>query len=247
MPIYQADPNPSRVSYGTTIGILLLNTRIPFIPGDVGNGSTYKFPVLYRVVQDLLLNRLLVGDPMLAEPIVREAKALEQCGVSAITSDCGYMLYFQKQVVECVKVPVFLSSWMQVPFISRTLAPRKTVGAIVADSRHIQREMLRAAGISDFDRLHIVGMENEPAFSSAILQETGQLDSDAIEREVVSVALNLVREHPDIGAILLECSDLPPYSSAVNQALHLPVFDFITMINYMYSSLSGTSYTGTYL
>lgn len=247
MPIYQADPNPSRVSYGTTIGILLLNTRIPFIPGDVGNGSTYKFPVLYRVVQDLLLNRLLAGDPTLAEPIIREARVLEQSGVSAITSDCGYMLLFQKQVAECVKVPVFLSSWMQVPFISNTLAPSKTVGAIVADSRHIRDEMLRAAGITDLDRVHIAGMEKEPAFSSAILQENGQLDSDAIEREVVSVALKLLGEHPEIGAVLLECSDLPPYSFAVSQALHLPVYDFVTMINYVYSSLSSTRYTGTFL
>lgn len=247
MPIYPVDPNPSRVSYGTTIGILLLNTRMPFIPGDVGNASTYKFPVLYRVVGDLLLNRLLEGDPTLAAPIIREAQVLEQSGVAAITSDCGYMALFQSQVAECVKVPVFLSSWLQVPFISRTLAPNKNIGALVADRRHIRKEMFRAAGISDMDRVHIAGMEDQPAFSSAILREEGQLDSDAIEREAVSKARDLVQKHPDIGAMLLECSDLPPYATAINQALHLPVYDFVTMINYVYSSVATARYTGTYL
>lgn len=247
MPIYQVDPNPSRVYYGTTIGILLLNTRMPFIPGDVGNASTYKFPVLYRVVGDLLLTRLLEGDPALAEPIIREAQVLEQSGVSAITSDCGYMLRFQKQVADCVKVPVFLSSWLQIPFISSVISPRKTIGAICADSRYLRKELLISGGITEMDRLHIAGMQDQPAFASAILREEGQLDSDAIEREVVSVARGLVREHPEIGAILLECSDLPPYSAAVSQALHLPVFDFVTMINYVYASVASTRYIGTYL
>jgi hypothetical protein len=113
MPVYHLDPNPHRVSYGTTIGILLLNTRVPCIPGDISNASTFKFPVLYRVVDDLLIDRLIVdADLALAEPIIREARALECAGVAAITADCGYMALFQKEVAAAVNIPVFLSSWM---------------------------------------------------------------------------------------------------------------------------------------
>jgi len=246
MPVYHVDPNPHRVSYGTTIGILLLNTRIPFIPGDVGNASTFKFPVLYRVVDDLLPDRLLVdADPTLVEPIIREARALERAGVAAITADCGYMALFQKEVAAAVNVPVFLSSWMQVPFIHRTLQPGKKVGAMVADSRYIRKEILANAGIDDSIPLVIAGMEDQPAFWSQIMKEDGTLDSNAVEREVVGVARDLVQANLDIGALLLECSCLPPYGAAVQEALHLPVFDFITMINYVYSALARSRYQGT--
>jgi hypothetical protein len=228
------------------IGILLLNTHIPFIPGDVGNASTFKFPVLYRVVDDLLTDRLVVdADRTLAEPIIREARALERTGVAAITADCGYMALFQKEVAAAVNIPVFLSSWMQVPFIHRMLQPGKKVGAVVADSRYIQKEILVNAGIDDSLPLAIAGMEDQPAFWSGIMEEEGTLDSDAVQREVVGVARDLVRANPDIGALLLECSCLPPYAVAVQEALRLPVFDFITMINYVYSALAKLRYQGT--
>lgn len=246
MPIYHVDANRHRLSYGTTIGILLLNTRVPSIPGDVANASTFNFPVLYRVVDDLLIDKLIVdADPALAEPIIREARALERAGVAAITADCGYMALFQREVVAAVDIPVFLSSWMQVPFIYRMLQPGKKVGAVVADSRYIRRETLVNAGIDDSIPVVIAGMEDQPAFWSAIMEEEGTLDSDTIEREVVRVARNLVQANPDIGALLLECSALPPYGAAVQEALQLPVFDFITMINYVYSAVAKPRYQGT--
>lgn len=246
MPVYHVDPNPHRVSYGTTIGILLLNTRVPSIPGDVANASTFNFPVLYRLVDDLLIDRLIVdGDPALAEPIIREARALEGAGVAAITADCGYMALFQVEVAVAVNIPVFLSSWMQVPFIYQMLQPGKKVGAVVADSRYIRKETLVNAGIDDSIPLVIAGMEDQPAFFSAIMEEAGTLDSDAIEREVVRVVRNLVEANADVGALLLECSALPPYGAAVQEAVHLPVFDFITMINYVYSAVAKARYQGT--
>jgi Asp/Glu/hydantoin racemase len=246
MPVYHIDPNPYRISYGTTIGILLLNSRVPCVPGDVGNASTFKFPVAYRVVDELLVDRLIVdADPALAEPIVREARALEQAGVAAITAGCGYMALFQREVAAALNVPVFLSSWMQVPFMYQTLQPGKKIGAVVADSRYVRKETLVNAGIDESIPLVIRGMEGQAAFCSAIMQEEGTLDSDAVEREVVAVARDLVETNPDVEALLLECSSLPPYGAAVQEALHLPVFDFITMINYVYSALARGPYQGT--
>jgi len=212
----------------------------------VANASTFNFPVLYRVVDDLLIDKLIVdADPALAEPIICEARALERAGVAAITADCGYMALFQKAVAAAVNIPVFLSSWMQVPFIYHTLQPDKKVGAVVADSRYIRKEILVNAGIDDSIPLVIGGMENQLAFWSAIMEEEGTQDSDAIEREVVEVARDLVQATPDIGALLLECSVLPPYGAAVQEAVHLPVFDFITMINYVYSAVAKARYHGT--
>ena len=37
--------------YGAPLGILMLEARFPRIPGDMGNGATWPFPVLFRVVR----------------------------------------------------------------------------------------------------------------------------------------------------------------------------------------------------
>jgi hypothetical protein len=155
------------------------------------------------------------------------------------------MALFQNEVASSVKIPVFLSSLMQIPFITNILQPNKKIGVIVANSKLLRGEILTNAGISSVGRLVIGGMEEKQGFLSAIWNEEGVLDTGLIEKEVVEVATFLVSDNPDIGAILLECSDLPPYAAAVKQSLGLPVFDFISMINFVYSSLVKNSYIGT--
>jgi hypothetical protein len=88
------------------------------------------------------------------------------------------------------------------------------------------------------------GMEDQKEFREAVLLEKGTLDSDQIERELVGIAAEMVSRDPDIAAILLECSDLPPYAAAVQAAVNRPVFDFITMIQYVHSSLVRRPFQG---
>lgn len=248
MPVYRVDPNPHRVTYGTTLGVLVMKSRVPCIPGSVSNASTYRYPVVFRVVEGLDVRRLVYeADPSLIEPILREARELERLGVSAITADCGYMALFQKQVAAQLSVPVCLSSLLQVPLIRTMLPGSRKIGVVVADSRNVRPHMLEAVGIRPESAVVIAGMEGRPAFWSAIMDENGELDSDAIERELLDVVHGLVRQHPDIGALLLECSELPAYSAAVQQAVRLPVFDFMTMLDYVHASLAQRPYRGTYL
>src|SRR5687768_10674611 len=108
-------------SYGHAVGILLLDYRGPFIPGDVGNATTYEFPVMYKLVKDLTLDRVLAGDPACEAAIVEAAKELEECGVRGISSDCGFLVQYQNAVRQAVRVPVFLSSLLQIPFLAQTL------------------------------------------------------------------------------------------------------------------------------
>lgn len=56
----------------------------------------------------------------------------------------------------------------------------------------------------------------------------------------------MVRERPDLAAILLECSLLPPYAKRVQDALDLPVFDFISLIDYAEGGTRQRHYTGNY-
>jgi hypothetical protein len=121
---------------------------------------------------------------------------------------------------------------------------RKPTGIITANASSLKKAHFAAVNVTPDIPVIVAGMETQPEFSSAVLEEKGTLDSDKIQAEVVSVAQRLVGENPDIGAVLLECSDLPPYAHAVQAAVQRPVFDFFTMIQYIHTSLVRTPFTG---
>ncbi|WP_040209061.1 aspartate/glutamate racemase family protein [Neobacillus jeddahensis] len=240
--IYEA--RKGQVSYGESIGILLLDTFAPFIPGDVGNATTYSYPVRFRKVEGFSVTRLFNKDLTALDAMVEACQELVNEGVKAITGDCGYMALFQKELAERVEVPIFLSSLLQVPFISQMLSKDEKVGIICADSRILDRELLAEVGVHATIPVCISGLENKEYFYQAAIEEVGTLDAQQIESEVVTAAKEMVEKDPMVKAILLECSMLPPYAAAVQEAVKLPVFDYVTMINYVHSSLVKNRYEG---
>ncbi|MCF6267494.1 MAG: aspartate/glutamate racemase family protein [Desulfuromusa sp.] len=234
-------------SYGHEIGILLVDCFTPFIPGDVGNASTYSYPVLYHTVQGCSLERLInLGDETLTDTVVEAAKFLEQQGVKGITSDCGFMIRFQDAVSTAVNIPVFLSSMIQLPIIGSALGWSQPVGIITANAKRMTPELLAIATAGSNVKFVVAGLEDKPAFRGPILDEIGALDPQKIESEIIEVAVELQREHPEIGAILLECSNMPPYAYAVQQVTELPVFDFTTLINFMVSGNHRKKFDGIF-
>lgn len=248
------DAQAGRLSYGVPIGILMLDCNIPFIPGDVGNATSYPFPVLFHKVPGATFPAVVNQDQALVPILTEAAQYLESQGVRAITSDCGYFGAFQQDVAAAVDVPVFFSSLMQVPLILATLSPRKKLGLIVANGKGLEQTMpdgkrrrdslFAKVGITDQSRLAIGGMEDKPHFHQVVHDECGWMDSDRMERETVERACELLQEEPSVGAFLLECSDLPPYGAAVQRATGLPVFDWISFIKYMEQAVCRRPYEG---
>ena len=234
--IFQAVPG--QTTYGELIGILLLDTNTPFIQGDVGNATTYAYPVRYRRIDGLTPDRIFAHDQSFTQAMIDGARELEQEGVKAITGDCGFMAIYQQAVQEAVTVPVFLSSLLQIPFILSILHPRSKVGVITAHSGSLSPEVLSTLGICGQDRLAIAGLEHTRSFRKAAIEDEGSLDSEAVQQEVVHTALDLQKKRPDLGGLLLECSMLPPYAQAVQRATNLPVFDYLTMIDHVAASLT---------
>lgn len=213
----------------------------------MGNAWSYRYTVLYEVVEGVSIDRLVEkGDTSMQADVVAAARRLEAAGVKAITSDCGYMLYFQEAVASAVRVPVMLSSLLQLPFVSSLLAPQASIGILCANRKRLTPDLLARARPPADRKLHIVGLEDAPAFRHAILDEKGSLDTEAVEAEVVERAVKLVSDHPDCGAILLECSNIPPYAAAVQRATGRHVFDFLTMIDFVQHAGSRRAYSGGY-
>ncbi len=233
-------------AYGYCIGILLLDYRAPFVPGDVGNATSYDYPVLYRTVPGATATRVLNADPELEKAVIETAQELERQGVKGISSDCGFFINYQDVVTSAVRVPVFLSSLLQLPFVASFIGDDRSIGVITASSHALGRRVLDLTWVKPDRTVVVRGMQDEPEFDRSVMKEGDTLDTDKIERETVNVAKRMVKEHPDMGAIILECSMLPPYAKAVQEATGLPVFDFLTMINYFQKGTHQKEYRGYY-
>jgi len=228
---------------GCAIGILVLDLWYPYMPGNVANASTYNFPVLFKILKGTTVPQILNAEPSLLNMIVEGGKELEQQGVRAIVGACGYFGHFQGEASKRLSVPTYLSSVLQVPVIMRGLKSDQKVGIICGSAPHLKPSLLNQCGVDDLSRVVIVGGQDSPEFGN-ITNCTGHFVSAKIEKELVGLAKNLVSKNPEIGAILLECSDMPPYAWAIQNAVRLPVFDFTTLTAWIYNGVVRRPFAG---
>ncbi|MFM7344877.1 MAG: aspartate/glutamate racemase family protein [Tagaea sp.] len=223
--------------YGAPLGILMLEAKFPRIPGDMGNATTWPFPVLYRVVLGATPEKVVLkGAAGLLPDFVAAAQELVRLGAEAITTNCGFLSLFQKELAEAVKVPVATSSLMQVPWVQATLPPGKRVGVVTVSKKSLTPRHLEAAGVP-LDT-PIAGTENGTEFFRVLIEGAKtDMDVAAAERDVVGAGIDLVAKHPEIGALVLECTNMPPYAAALAEAVRLPVYDIYTMISWFHAGL----------
>ena len=158
-----------------------------------------------------------------------------------ISSDCGFLIDFQQAVSQAVRVPVALSSMLQLPIIAAASGSRRPVALITATDEDFDRRMLELAGVMDGSEIIVRGLQREPHFREVILEGSAAPDWDLIGQEVVKVVKETIQECPELGAVVFECSLLPPYSRSVQEATGLPVFDFVTMIDFLYAGTHQTA------
>ena len=228
---------------GSAIGILVLDLWYPLMPGNVANASTFNYPVMYKVMHGTTIPMIHSADPALLDHIIKGGQELIRQGARAIVGACGYFANYQEEVARELNVPVFLSSMLQVPMIERALRPDQRVGIICAKESALKESTLAACGITDRTRITVVGAQDIPDFKG-VLECTGEFDSQKLEQDLVALADSFVEESPDIGALLLECSDMPPYARAIQNRVKLPVFDFITMIDWIQHSVVRNGFRG---
>ena len=223
--------------YGAPLGILMLEARFPRIAGDMGNGTTWPFPVLYRVVKGASPERVVLqGAKGLLPDFIAAAKELVDLGAEGLTTNCGFLSIFQKEIAAAVGVPVATSSLMQVPWVQATLPPGKRVGLVTVSGSTLTPAHLEGAGVP-LDA-PMVGTEGGQEFFRVLIKgEKQDLDVDLARQDVVEAGKGLVARHPDIGAIVLECTNMPPYAVALQEAIGLPVYDIYSMITWFHAGL----------
>src|SRR5437016_8168171 len=225
--------------FGFSVGILMLDTRFPRIPGDMGNASTFPFPVLYHRVRGASPDRVVrQGQQELLPAFIEGARALEREGVRAVTTNCGFLAKFQAEVAASVSIPVFTSSLMLVPLVHRMLPPKKAVGIMTVDASSLRPEHYTGAGITKDIPTVVAGMETEKEFTRVMLDNELELDVEAARQEHLAVARRLVEGYPEIGALVLECTNMPPYRADIQAVTGLPVFDITTLVRMVHDAVS---------
>lgn len=228
---------------GVSIGVLALESYFPKPPGHIKNPSSMPFTLSYEILDGLTVPLLLSNpsDDMIA-PLLSAARRLEASGVKAITGSCGFLALFQDKIAASVNVPVCVSSLLLAPMIYAMTA--RPVGVITASRDALTEAHLRAVCAENVP-LEIEGMEQSAEFSDVILRNIrNDMDLGLIENDLISAGERLVARAPEVGSVLLECTDLPPYAAPLQRAIQRPVFDIITLTQMVHTATLRTPFTG---
>jgi hypothetical protein len=231
-------------TYGVDVGIMLLDATFPRPVGDIANGRTFSMPIHYEVTENASVPHVVERSAEgLLQNFLGTGRRLLKRGVKVLVTSCGFLAIFQKELADELRVPVATSSLLQIPLVLRLIASDQKVGVVTVNASTITPAHLDGAGISEADRERLVwiGLENSEHFYNVIVWDEGPLDVDRAEDELVKACTDAVAEHPEIGAFVFECTNMPPYSSAVRHATGRPVWDAITLVNWLQGGALGLS------
>lgn len=229
-------PQGSRIYYGVSIGILMLETYFERFYGDIGHAGTWPFPVQYRVVRGAVPNRVtdLLNNDLL-EPFKEAADDLIACGVEGITTTCGFLSLYQRELADHCSVPVATSALLQVPMVERILPKGKRVGILTFSKENLTDEYLDKAGVDPATPVY--GLPASSEFQRSIRDGDASVPFDVLKEEALACAEAMLAGDPSIGAVVCECTNLTPYSHDIRQRLGVPVFDMVSLVHWFQRGL----------
>ena len=230
---------------GVSIGVLALASHFPKPPGHIKNPASLPFTTCYEILPGISVPELLYRPTQEMETaIIAGAKSLQHQGVRAITGSCGFLAAYQPAIVNAVSIPVFMSSLIQIPLAYQMTG--KTVGVITADANSLTVQHLQAVG-AHTTPVAIAGLQDTQEFASVILaNKSNDMDLALVQQELVDTVANLLATQPDIGSLVLECTDLPPYAHILQARFKLPVFDLTTLATMVHNVVLRQPFTGYY-
>lgn len=218
------------------LGILMLDTEFLRVPGDVGNERTFPYTVIKKVVKGAKAHLIVrESTPEMLQPFVEAAQELEKEGADIITTSCGFLAMFQKELAAAVSVPVLTSSLLQAGYLAPLLGSQGKIGILTANSRSLTEKHFRGAGIETVPKV-IYGMEGTP-FERVFVDDDTPFDQDLLCSLVVKKAEEMTAQNPEVSVIVFECTNMPPYAAAVQRAVRRPVYDITTLVDFAMSGI----------
>ena len=213
------------------LGIVMLDTRFPRPPGDVGHPDTFGVRTHVNVVRGVWPAKVVASAASLragrvVPAFINIVRQLERDGARAITTSCGFLVLLQKELQAAVKVPLVSSSLLQLPEL---LAQEEQVGVLTISQTYLGADHLRAAGVKrdQLPRVLVQGVDPQGEFATAILGNQPEMDLARAGADVVQAAVALKARAPGLRTIVLECTNMPPYARAIQEATGLQVRSLI--------------------
>jgi hypothetical protein len=240
-------------TYGMGLGIMLLDEVYPGFPGDVRNPSAYRFPIQFEIVAGVDIRRLVLNPDRSSclTPILAAAQRLERMGCRAIAAECGYFSLFQKEVAGSVEVPVFMSSLLQVPVAQAVVGHQNKVGILCATRKDLTRTHLTAVGIDPDSNIVIAGAEDD--YSCREFSNLWDPDRrppipcsnyEQAQADFINVCKSFKGQHPDMKAMVFECTGYQPFARAAQREIDIPIFSWSTLLEYAYSVVVHRDFYG---
>jgi len=217
------------------LGILMLDTRFPRIEGDIGNPKSFDFPVIFRTMTGIGPDDAVAAHPdrpRVLAALKANAEALAAEGAVGLSTSCGFLALYQKELEALSPVPVATSALLLI----RTLAGKK-MGVLTASAANLTPAHFQAVDAPG--DTPVEGLPPDGAFAATFLRNGPTLDREAVEREAVAAGRALVAKHPGLETIVLECTNLPPYKQALERALGLQVLDVLDLLRDFRKRLGG--------
>ncbi len=229
-------------NYGQEIGVLMLDTVFPRLPGDIGNAYSYGFPVRYKIVRGAKTDRIMGEDPdaALLQPFIQAARELEQEGVKAITTSCGFLAPFQQELAKAVNIPVFTSALILVPLVRAMLNPDKRIAVFTERGHNLNERHFNGVGWSAKDIPVIIkGMKPDAVFPTVFIGNSLELETAVLVAEMEEMAREVMAEQPDVGAIVLECTNMGPFGRNIQAVSGVPVFGINNLLELVHYAVSA--------
>ena len=223
------------------LGFISVDVDIERPVGDPFNEATWPFPVLKELAEGSQLNNIVTSEDYPEESlvgIVSAGEKLQQKGCVGIITDCGFLAGAQRELAKRLSIPIAASALAQIPSIQAFLRPGLTIGALTYDDSKLGVRQLLQIGVQDPDAVHIAAPP-EDGWLRGHIRDGKPYDHGKIEAELVESALGLLSRYPDIGAFLLECTQMPPFADAIRKATKLPVYDVYTLGTWFHSALTS--------
>lgn len=210
-----------------TLGILMLDTRFPRPPGDIGHPHTFAFPTRRRVVPRATPERVVRGDdPAVLQPFIAAAHALAAEGCAAIATSCGFLARWQRELqAALLPLPVWSSALLQ---LAEQQAQGRRCGVITVEAASLQRAHFEGVGADP--ATPVEGIAPGSALHRTLLQNLPALDAADAQAQVLAAAGRLLARAPALDTLVLECTNLPPYADALRAATGLRVLDVVTLL-----------------
>jgi glutamate racemase len=215
----------------SVLGIIMLDTQFPRPKGDVGHPETFGVSTHKDIFKGVFPARVVTSAASLRQARMVPGfqgmvRNLQARGVQAITTSCGFLVLLQKELQAVAKIPVVTSSLLQLPAL---LAREQQVGVLTISAGSLSAEHLRAAAVPK-DRLKDVIIHPLPAGTELVSKILGNqltLDVQQVEKDVVAAALALKARAPQLKTLVLECTNIPPYKAAIEEATGWQVLSLI--------------------